>query len=641
MGAQDEPIDIDKLMATVRERLSLAGNEREGAMKLSVEEVLRQVQAGAARRDGRIAGAAGGTQDEAVPRWLPASPRIAVKRDYSLHELLAYSDADFVDTAYHVLMRRPADSSGRDYFLHALREGELTKVEILAALRWSDEGKSRGVHVDGLLAPYLIQRARRLPLLGPLISWALGLLQLASMHRRLHAFDAAQARESHELGRHLNAVGEWTGQALSKHAASLSAQEQVLAAVRAEVAGLQQGLGATDALVAGLQLRLAQLEADRVALQAQHVRAEQRQARAEQKQALSEQKQMLVDQQQARLEQEQAQLVARLARSELDSSQLEAAVRQDAGRIVELQEQATRARADSQESRTQIEQLRLAKAYGEALERLDKQVALQRRTSLDLQRRFARLLEDAGQRLPAAVDDQLVRLAAEADHRLDAMYANFEDHFRGSREDIMARTQDYLAMIAAVGAGEPDAPVLDLGCGRGEWLEVLTRQGLLAAGVDLNQVFIAECRARELTVHESDALAYLRRLPDASLGAITSMHLVEHLPLEVLVELIDECLRALRPGGVLILETPNPENLLVGSHYFYLDPTHRNPLPPALLEWLVQARGFDRARVERLHAHRGAAQIQPVPADSPGAAQINVFVELLKAAPDYAVVAHK
>ena len=142
-------------------------------------------------------------------------------------------------------------------------------------------------------------------------------------------------------------------------------------------------------------------------------------------------------------------------------------------------------------------------------------------------------------------------------------------------------------------------------------------------------------------MHESDALAYLRRLPDASLGAITSMHLVEHLPLEVLVELIDECLRALRPGGVLILETPNPENLLVGSHYFYLDPTHRNPLPPALLEWLVQARGFDSARVERLHAHRGAAQIQPVPADSPGAAQINVFVELLKAAPDYAVVAHK
>lgn len=162
---------------------------------------------------------------------------------------------------------------------------------------------------------------------------------------------------------------------------------------------------------------------------------------------------------------------------------------------------------------------------------------------------------------------------------------------------------------------------------------MLKQEGLVGRGVDLNDVFLAQCRARGLDVVESDALAYLRELPDASLGAITSMHLVEHLPMDVLIKLIDESARVLRPGGVIALETPNPENLLVGSHFFYMDPTHRNPLPPALLHWLVEARGFELARVDRLSEHRGGPALVPVAEDVPGATQINAFVALLSQAP--------
>jgi len=107
------------------------------------------------------------------------------------------------------------------------------------------------------------------------------------------------------------------------------------------------------------------------------------------------------------------------------------------------------------------------------------------------------------------------------------------------------------------------------------------------------------------------------------------------------IQLLDEALRALRPGGVLILETPNPENVLVGSCMFYMDPTHLHPIPPPLLQWTVQARGFEQVEIERLSDDRGSPDLAPVSEDVPGSAQINQMVAWFTAAPDYAVVARK
>jgi len=222
---------------------------------------------------------------------------------------------------------------------------------------------------------------------------------------------------------------------------------------------------------------------------------------------------------------------------------------------------------------------------------------------------------------------------------LDALYVGLEDAFRGTREDIKQRASHYLPVIADAVGHTGGALVVDLGCGRGEWLEVLAEQGIDACGVELNPVLLAECTGRGFTAVLADALNFLRGRGDGSVGAITAMHLAEHLDFETLVGIIDEARRVLAPGGALILETPNPENLVMSTHWFYFDPTHRNPLPPGLFEWLVSARGFVDVRIERLIENRGIYPVDPVPTDAPGAATINKLLGMLQAAPDYAIVA--
>jgi O-antigen chain-terminating methyltransferase len=185
-------------------------------------------------------------------------------------------------------------------------------------------------------------------------------------------------------------------------------------------------------------------------------------------------------------------------------------------------------------------------------------------------------------------------------HQLDALYAALEDRFRGRREEIKERFKVYLPHV------KDSAPVVDLGCGRGEWLEILREAGVEASGVDTNLIQLEQCRERGLNVSEEDFLSHLQRLNDASAGAITGFHIVEHVPLKTLIALLNEALRVLRPGGVVIFETPNPENVLVGSKYFYLDPTHRNPLPSELLEFLLESRGFETIEILDLHPWESA-----------------------------------
>jgi len=117
----------------------------------------------------------------------------------------------------------------------------------------------------------------------------------------------------------------------------------------------------------------------------------------------------------------------------------------------------------------------------------------------------------------------------------------------------------------------------------------------------VNRTMIVECRTRGFEVVEDDVLRYLRTLPDASLGAVTGFHIIEHLPLSALIDLLDETVRVLKPGGLAIFETPNPANLLVGSYTFYFDPTHRNPLPSPTMAFLAEARGLCNVEIRPLH----------------------------------------
>jgi SAM-dependent methyltransferase len=240
------------------------------------------------------------------------------------------------------------------------------------------------------------------------------------------------------------------------------------------------------------------------------------------------------------------------------------------------------------------------------------------------------LLEEVSRNAEAIPDSSFVQVAAnESDHLLDGLYASFEDQFRGKRDEILQRLQVYIPILKeAQIAGD----VLDIGCGRGEWLELLESEGIKARGLDRNRIFVDECRRAGLTVIEGDALTYLRSLPSESLHAVTSFHLVEHLQFEILINLLDEMVRTLRRGGLLILETPNPENLLVGGCNFYADPTHRNPIPSQTLQFLLESRGLHDVRILKLRPWDEAR----IEGDSE---IIKRFNDLFYSAPDYGIIA--
>jgi SAM-dependent methyltransferase len=222
------------------------------------------------------------------------------------------------------------------------------------------------------------------------------------------------------------------------------------------------------------------------------------------------------------------------------------------------------------------------------------------------------------------------------DHLHDAFYLAFENKFRGSRADIQQRVRVYLPAIKAVGAGQLHAPALDLGCGRGEWLELLREEELIGRGVDLNQFMVAECIERGLAAEQADMLEFLGTLPSGSQGAITAFHLIEHLPFSALLRLFSESLRVLRPGGVCIFETPNPDNIQVGSNRFYTDPTHLRPLPSEYSKFVMSNAGFSQVTILPLHP---VADSPPLATD-PSPAE-NFVNRAFFGDQDYAVIGYK
>ena len=182
----------------------------------------------------------------------------------------------------------------------------------------------------------------------------------------------------------------------------------------------------------------------------------------------------------------------------------------------------------------------------------------------------------------------------------------------------------------------PGKTVLDLGCGRGEWLELLGEQGFTAAGVDLNVCMIEECRVRGLPAQAANALEHLVSLPAESVGAVSAFHLIEHLPADLLLRFFRECRRVLQPGGLAIFETPNPYNLVVGAAQFYDDHTHQRPLPPNSTRFLVEQAGFARVDILPLHPRDDADKVH---GDGTNQELVERFNELFYGPQDYAILA--
>ena len=173
-------------------------------------------------------------------------------------------------------------------------------------------------------------------------------------------------------------------------------------------------------------------------------------------------------------------------------------------------------------------------------------------------------------------------------------WLRFADRFRGSEESVKQRQQLYAERFAG------QSGVLDLGCGRGEMLDVLREAGISARGVDLHEESLALCASKGLEVEKADLFQYLDSLPDSSLGGVICAQVVEHLPPERLPDLVRLIHAKLRRNALVAIETPNPECLAIFATHFFVDPTHQRPVPAPLLTFYLEEAGFGAIEIARL-----------------------------------------
>ncbi len=455
-----------------------------------------------------------------------------------LEELLRLEDGKFVRAAYERLLGRSPAEEELDLWLAPLRGGSRSKLDVLAAIRYSPEGRARGVSLPGLVAPRETGWIQRLPIVGYAIRWIQQLATLPRLARRLESMEAtltANARID------------------ARRARSIDRIDDVLRVEGQRITGLETGVKVVSDTAFSRHVTLTQ-----------------------------------------------------------DLRQIEETA------------------FSRHETLTQdLRQIEDVKADLSLVQDVDARI----RALWDWVTPAGSLGAGVGARSPSDADE------ATRSGAFDDYYRRFEDHFRGSPEQIRERLSFYLPIFEGVAqqlSVDPPARFVDLGCGRGELIQLLCAQGLQAYGVENSEAMVTRCRDNGLAVVCADALEHLESLAADSLAGVASIHVIEHLPFLALKALFAEAFRVLRPGGVAIFETPNPENLIVGACNFYYDPTHIRPLPPEPMRFLLEASGFARVAIERLHSGATLAQV-----DSASDPVAKMYSTIMLVPQDYALIAYK
>jgi SAM-dependent methyltransferase len=596
---------VDRIVARLKEAATRQGQIPDGAST----DIVASAEFRQARR-----GSVGFAEIDIEPIKLQPSFHPNAEGHYQVGDLLKYHDRPFIQNAYRAILKRGPDAVGYKAFLESLRSAKLNKIDILARLSNSAEGRAKQVEIDGLKVPALIRRAYRVPVAGYLLNLAVALCRLPLMIRSQQQFEAHVLAQQEIVVEHLNHVGRVLRAHSGEVAQSLDGQSESIKQLGIQ---LQQQVDQSRELIDLVQQR-SERDAARLTefieeTQRQHAEISgQLAAQTENTMAVLGEFRRLAEQRNDEFNRRLGDEAGRRERElwAMGKQIGEATSRwQESQDALQLSLQRWREQLETTETQlrqadvNQREQIEFtARDFKREVERVflkEQQVTVE----LALQgERVTTLLEEARKRLPDPFDEEQLRsIANEGEHQLDGLYASFDEQFRGSREEIKQRLQVYLPILRQRGIGSEAMPLLDAGCGRGEWLELLRDEHLHAIGVDANRVLTEWCRKLGLTVVEDDLLAYLRQQPDSSLGAVTGFHIIEHLPIEGLVTFLNQSLRVLKPGGLVIFETPNPQNVLVGSCNFYFDPTHRNPLPSQVTRFLLESRGFVGVEVLNLN----------------------------------------
>jgi SAM-dependent methyltransferase len=551
---------------------------------LDVERLMYEIRERVARQHRRVDesssssfGLSNGNYTAGRIGSLRLQPEFQPKHDnqYHINDLLKFHGADFLRNSYLALLLREPDEAGVARHLEGLGSGRFNKIDVLASLHSSPEGRRSPVRLAGLSIPSAVRRLGRVPFIGYLVRLMTAVVRLPLSLQHQNRFEFYLLSQLQRIVDHQNRTDQDSNDAL----AQISGQM---------LEGIQRATEQQQAI----ELSLRQYE-----------------------EVLAQQTQLgkLINEAREYVDQRTTKLIEQIG------SQTRQVLHKQETIIQQQQEFLSKQQQLGYRTDEQIQQL----------------VVKQQRASNELRTQESRLmllLEEVRLNAPAIPNSSFIQLAKdEEDHVLDALYASFEDQFRGERDEVRRRLKVYIPILRNARITNN---VLDVGCGRGEWLQLLKTEGIQCQGVDRNRVFIEECRQAGLNVLEADALTHLRSLPPESLNCLTSFHLVEHLPFEVLVRFLYEIVRILRPGALLILETPNPENFMVGSCNFYTDPTHRNPIPWQTLQFLLESSGLDTIDVLKLRPWDEAK----LEGDSE---IIRRFNEYFYSAPDYGIIARK
>ncbi|UOG92046.1 MAG: class I SAM-dependent methyltransferase [Candidatus Thiothrix sulfatifontis] len=493
-----------------------------------------------------------------------------------VYELLAGDDTDFVNKVYHYLLQREVDDSGKYNYLHRLKHKE-SRYLIIHELQHSAEGQAQRVQVVGL-------------------GWIRYFLKI---HSRLQALNLGKLSFFHKIPCKIFAkfLYFYEQHYLFKTSAFLLNAfntQQLNHLLNSTKNSLEQELENNR--------NITQLLNDKVTPYQQWLLDHNREI-----EALTQQVQ------------QQASYQQWLLNHNHEIETLTQQAHQQASEHQQLREHITQQLGRTDRLQTEI----IAQ---------HQRISLARQDALYQQYHLRHLLADIKGEIHSLTPSDAAR---HLDEYMDAYYLAFEDANRGTLAEIRQKLAIYIPYVIEFKQQSSTLPVLDLGCGRGEWLALLRDNAIAAYGVDMNGVMVTLGQESGLDVRHADGLTHLQQLPDASLSAVTSFHVIEHLPFATLFNILMEINRVLIPGGLLIFETPNPENVLVGSHTFYHDFTHRNPITPTALTFLLTYHNFQAIQTLRLHPYPEAAK---VPGDDPLTARVNGH---LCGPQDFALIAHK